>query len=84
MPSNYNGKYFDVEAIFGTNRLNGQIIDELYIVKTPTEVEAPSGIVELRQDDVRANQPVCNLQGQRVSPTTKGIVISRGRKLLNQ
>ena len=84
LPSNYNGKYFDVEAIFGTNRLNGQVIDELYIVKTPTEVEAPSGIVELRQDDVRANQPVYNLQGQRVSPTTKGIVISRGRKLLNQ
>ena len=84
LPSNYNGKYFDVEAIFGTNRLNGQIIDELYIVKTPTEVEAPSGIVELRQDDVRANQPVYNLQGQRVSPTTKGIVISRGRKLLKQ
>ena len=81
---NYNGKYFDLPIIYGTDVLNGQVIDELYIYAQPTEVEAPSGIVELRQDDVRANQPVYNLQGQRVSPTTKGIVISRGRKLLNQ
>ena len=81
---NYNGKYFDLPIIYGTDVLNGQVIDELYIYAQPTEVEAPSGIVELRQDDVRANQPVYNLQGQRVTPTTKGIVISRGRKLLKQ
>lgn len=84
LPSNYDGKYYDVEAIFGTNRLNGQIIDELYLVRTPIEVEAPTGIVELRQDDVDVSQPYYNLQGQRVSPATKGLLIRGGRKWLNR
>lgn len=84
LPLNYDGKYYDVEAIFGTNRLNGQVIDELYIVKTPTEVEAPSGIVELRQDDTKTYQPLYNLQGQRVSSATKGLLIRGGRKLWNR
>lgn len=84
LPLNYNGNYYDVEAIFGTNRLNGKVIDELYIVKTPTEVDDPTGIVELRQDDADTNRPLYNLQGQRVSPTTKGLLIRGGRKLLNR
>ena len=84
LPTNYDGKYYDVEAIFGTNRLNGKVIDELCIVKTPTEVEAPDGIVELRLDVQDNRMPAYNLQGQRVSPTTKGLLIRGGRKLLNR
>ena len=30
VPINYAGKYYDVEAIYGTNVLNGEVIDELY------------------------------------------------------
>lgn len=84
LPANYNGKYYDVYAIFGTNRLNGQVINELYIVKTPVEVDDPTGIVELHQNDADAYQPVYNLQGQRVSSTAKGLLIRGGRKLLNR
>lgn len=84
LPTNYDGKYYDVYAIFGTNRLNGQVIDELYIVKTPVEVDDPTGIVELRQNDANTNQSVFNLQGQRVSPTTKGLLIRDGRKWVNR
>ena len=84
LPTNYDGKYYDVEAIFGTNRLNGQVIDELYLVKTPTETDAPSGIVELRQNDSDADSPIYNLQGQRVSAAAKGLLIRDGRKLLKR
>ena len=81
---NYNGKYFDLPVIYGTDMLNGELIDELYILKQPTEVDDPTGIVELQQDDADTNRPLYNLQGQRVSPTTKGLLIRGGRKLLNR
>ena len=81
---NYNGKYFDLPVIYGTDMLNSELIDELYILKQPTEVEDPTGIVELQQDDADTNRPLYNLQGQRVSPTTKGLLIRGGRKLLNR
>ena len=86
LPINYDGKYYDVEAIFGTNRLNGQVIDELYIVKTPVEVDAPSGIsVTLNDKEQMINdKAVYNLYGQRVSPTAKGLLIRNGQKLLNR
>ena len=84
VPINYAGKYYDVEAIYGTNVLNGEVIDELYRTAKLTEVEAPSGIVELRLDAHDNRMPVYNLQGQRVSPTTKGLLIRGGRKLLNR
>ena len=78
---NYNGKYFDLPVIYGTDMLNGELIDELYIFKQPTEVDDPTGIVELRGDDADTHQPVFNLQGQRVNPATKGLLIRGRRKL---
>ena len=38
--------------------------------------------VTTRMED--ANAPVYNLAGQRVSPTTKGILIKNGRKYINK
>jgi hypothetical protein len=84
VPMNFAGKYYDVEAIYGTDILNGEVIDELYRTAKLTEVEAPSGIVELRQDVSDSPAHVYNLQGQRVSPATKGLLINRGRKLLKR
>ena len=86
--NNYNGKYFDLPVIFGTDVLNGSVIDELYLMKTPTEVSAPegagiiqpTGISELGTDEADCY----NLQGQRVSPTTKGLLIRNGRKFINK
>ena len=52
--------------------------------RTPQD---PNGIIlpKVEKKDLLGDDSVVyNLQGQRVSPTTKGIVISRGRKLLNQ
>ena len=84
VPMNFAGKYYDVEGIFGTNVLNDEVIDELYRTAKLVEVEKPSGIVEMRQDVEVSNMPVYNLQGQRVSPNTKGLLIRGGRKLLNR
>jgi hypothetical protein len=48
----------------------------------------PNGItlpkVATKEDILGDDAVIYNLQGQRVSPTTKSIVISRGRKLLKQ
>ena len=84
VPINLAGKYYDVEGIYGTNVLDGEVIDELYRTAKITEVEAPTGIVELRLDVHDNRMPVYNLQGQRVSPATKGLLIRGGRKLLNR
>lgn len=52
-------------------------------VRTPQD---PNGIilpkVATKEDILGDDAVIYNLQGQRVSPTTKGVVISRGRKLL--
>ena len=84
----FSGKYYDVEAIYGTDILNGEVIDELYRVKAIVEVSAPegagiiqpTGISELGTDEADCY----NLQGQRVSPTTKGLLIRNGRKYVNR
>lgn len=80
---NYDGKYFDVYAIYGTDLLNNQVINELYMVKSPVEVDAPSAITTITIDD-NADTPLYNLQGQRVDATHRGLVIRKGRAVLNK
>ena len=50
------------------------------------DVESASqvqGIIELRTPDTTSDTPLYNLQGQRVTPQHKGILIQQGRKVLN-
>lgn len=42
------------------------------------------GIVNVKATEDDANAPVYNLAGQRVAPTTKGILIKNGRKFVNK
>ena len=42
------------------------------------------GITTVKVTDDDANAPVYNLAGQRVAPTTKGILIKNGRKFVNK
>ena len=42
--TNLNDKYYDVTAVYSTNVLNGNIINELNVTKAVEEVEAPSVI----------------------------------------
>ena len=87
VPSNVEGKFFDVEAIYSTNKLNNQVINELEFLKSPIEVSDPeggSGIEVIGTETTSADATYFNLQGQRVSPNTKGILIRNGRKVVNK
>ena len=53
------------------------------LMESLIEVDDPTGIVEVRKDGVDGNMPVYNLQGQRVTPAAKGLLIRGGRKYLN-
>ena len=83
VPSNYNDKYFDVIAIYGTNVVNGEVVDELYMMASPVEVEAPTGITTVTFND-NSDASLYNLQGQRVDASHRGLVISKGRVVLNK
>ena len=48
LPSNITGKYFNVTAIYATNILNGNVINELCLLKSPEEGTAP--IVKIKGD----------------------------------
>ena len=83
VPSKYEGKYFDLTAIYGTDVLDGQVIDELYLLKSPVEVADPTGISTVSFDD-QTDAPLYNLQGQRVDSSHHGLVIRKGRVALNK
>ncbi len=78
--SNYEGKFYDIPCIYGTEKRNGQIVNALYVIGTPVQVEEPSGISEIRMD-VKQDGRFYNLQGQRVGDNYKGIVIVNGKKV---
>ena len=76
----FNQKYYDIEAIFGTDVYKGTFFEALHLLKTPVEVDAPTGISEVRTAADDAAAPVYNLQGQRLSGSYKGLVIRNGKK----
>jgi len=83
LPSNIAGKYYDVTAIYGTDILNGEVIDELYVLSSPVEGEDPDAIsVPLGQEQTPG--VLYNLQGQRVGSGYKGILLKGVRKLLQK
>ena len=83
LPSNIAGKYFEATAIYGTDVVNGNVIEELYLLTSPVEGDSPDGI-----HDMEAQEPlsagVYNLQGQRVGEGYKGIVVENGKKILRK
>jgi hypothetical protein len=83
VPTDYSGKYFDVTAIFGTNTAkNVGVVDELKLMESPVEVDAPSAIMAVGNDVTQGNQPSYNLSGQRVNDTYRGLVIKGGHKVM--
>lgn len=79
---NYNGNYYDIPAIYGTDVLNGTIINEMYMLKSPVKVEKPSGITTLYASPCMKQHEAYNLQGQRVDAGYKGLVIRNGKKMV--
>ena len=83
VPTDYAGKYYDVTAIFGTNTVkNVGVIEELKLIASPVEVEAPSGITPQRSTFNVQCSTLYNLSGQRVSEGYRGLVIKDGRKVV--
>jgi len=81
----YDGNYYDIPAIYGTNVVNGSVINELYMLTTPTKVEAPTGIMQIVSSlDDNANSPTYNMAGQRVSNNFKGLIIKDGKKFMSK
>ena len=83
LPTNISGKFFDVTAVYGTDVVDGQVIDELYLLQSPVEGEDPDAITA-----PLAGKPaptgIYNLSGQRVGPHFRGIVVEDGRKVLRK
>jgi len=80
---NYDGNYYDIPAIYGTDVLNNKVINELYMLKSPTKVEDPTGI-KLIDYSTQEKENIYNLQGQRVAKDYKGLIIRDGRKYINK
>jgi hypothetical protein len=83
LPTNISGKFFDVTAVYGTDVVDGQVIDELYLLQSPVEGEDPDAITA-----PLAGKPaptgIYNLSGQKVNADYKGIVIVDGKKMLKK
>ena len=84
IPMNVSGKYYDIEAIYGTDIVNNEIVDELYRTSKVVEVDAPTGISVLSVETRQADGVLYNLQGQRVSNNYRGLIIRNGKKMINK
>ena len=83
LPSNIVGKFYDVTAIYGTDVINGEVVDELYVLSSPVEGEDPDAIsAPLAQEP--SSQVLYNLYGQKVGKYYKGIVVKSGRKFIQK
>ena len=75
--------YFDVTAIYATDMLSGQVINELNVTKAVEKVDKPTGITSIRQSSATKNQ-FYNLNSQRVGNDYKGLVIVNGKKVMKK
>ena len=83
LPSNITDKYYDITAIYGTDVVNGEVIDELYLLKSPVEGDMPDA-VHAPLANGQSSTFLYNLQGQRVGNNYKGIVVKEGKKLFQK
>ncbi len=83
LPSNIVGKFYDVLAVYGTDVVNGEVIDELYVLTSPTEGQDPDA-VSAPLADGPASPFHYNLGGQQVCRDFRGIVVRDGRKFLQR
>ena len=82
LPSNITDKYYDITAIYGTDVVNGEVIEELYLLSSPVEGDSADGLRRVEQEPMPS--VLYNLQGQRVGKNYKGIVVEKGRKFLQK
>ena len=87
LPKTITGKYFDITAVYGTDVVGGEVIDEFYLLSSPVEGEEPVGIVEIKDESSMAggqwdnDEVLYNLHGQKVGKGYHGIVVMSGKKI---
>lgn len=80
----FDKKYYDIEAIYGTDVYKEVFFEALHLLKSPVEVSAPTGISVLSTDSRQADGALYNMQGQRVGKDYKGIVVRGGKKYIQK
>lgn len=80
---NFDKKYYDIEAIYGTDVYKEVFFEALHLMKSPVEVD-PTGISVLSVETRQADGALYNLQGQRVGKDYKGIVVRGGKKYMQK
>jgi len=80
---NFDKKYYDIEAIYGTDVYKEVFFEALHLMKSPVEVD-PTGISMLSVETRQADGALYNLQGQRVGKDYKGIVVRDGKKYMQK
>ena len=77
------GMLFDVTGVYATDMLNGQVINEINVIKAVERVDSPTGIKDIHQQKT-ATSRTYNLNGQRVGNDYKGLVIVNGKKMMKR
>ena len=80
---NFDKKYYDIEAIYGTDVYKEVFFEALHLMKSPVEVD-PTGISMLSVETRQADGVLYNLQGQRVGKDYKGLIIKDGKKIMKK
>ena len=86
LSENLEGRYFDLEGIFGTGEWYGDVIDEIYLTGDVVENTSidPTGIYNVATTIENSTRTYYNMQGQRVRPTAKGLMVVDGKKLIRR
>ena len=79
-----DGHTYDIEGIYGTDVLYGNIIDEIYLTGSVVQNDDPSGIQNVTTGNESLARTYYNLQGQRVAPSAKGILILNNKKVIKR
>ena len=77
-----DGHTYDIEGIYGTDVLYGRIIEEIYLTGSVVDKGSSSAIQNITTDNESLARTYYNIQGQRVAPTTKGMLIFNNKKVI--
>lgn len=80
IPRSYEGRYYNVVGIYGTDEAFGEVVDEIYLTDHIIETTIPAGITQ-QYSDMTGDGTAYNLQGQRVGENYHGLVIVNGKKI---
>ena len=79
-----DGHTYDIEGIYGTEVLYGRVIEEIYLTASVVEKGGSSAIQNVTTDNENSAHTYYNMKGQRVAPTTRGMLIFNNKKIIKR